>query len=95
MADLISRVDPRKLQMACSIRDVRSSHKGLSFRSRYLWRHWLKSSRNFGRANQFLILAMAFSTKLKSKIWPGGTSLVTPKLFLVKSMAPRIQASSK
>ncbi len=47
------------------------------------------------KLNQFLLRPNAFSTKLKSNTWLGGISLVTAKLFLVKSMAPRIHASSK
>ena len=46
-------------------------------------------------ANQFFLRPNAFSTKLKSNTWLGGISFVTAKLFLVKSIAPRIQASSK
>src|SRR6266576_5502869 len=50
---------------------------------------------NRHRETQFFLRPKAFSTKLKSNTWLGGISLVTAKLFLVKSIAPRIQASSK
>src|SRR5206468_1208402 len=63
-----------------------------------VWQSHVTSSVKLSRPQrryQFFRRPKAFSTKLKSNTWLGGISLVTARLFLVKSMAPRIHASSK